>query len=90
VDGTALFTAIMGAAYGAMVADRLARGLRWMALGLAAVGITQLANFVTLGKGSVPEHRVIFIASIVLTIFFIVALGAAQRDRERDLGRFLR
>lgn len=90
MDGTALFTAIIGAAYGAMVACRLARGQRWMATGLAAMGSATLVNSVTWGKGSLLEHRVIFIASVALVILFIAAMGAAQKDRERDLGRFLR
>ena len=42
VDSTALFTAIIGGAYGAMVAYRLARGQRWMATGLAAIGSANL------------------------------------------------
>jgi hypothetical protein len=90
VDSTALFTAIIGAAYGAMVAYRLARGQRWMATGLAAIGSATLVNSVTWGKGSLLEHRVVFIASVALVILFIAAMGAAQKDRERDLGRFLR
>ena len=89
MDGTALFTAIIGAAYGAMVAYRLARGQRWIATGLAAIGSATLVNSVTWGKGSLLEHRAIFIASVALVILFIAAIGAAQKARERELGRFL-
>jgi hypothetical protein len=81
----ALATAFVG-----MVAYRLARGQRWMATGLAAIGSANLVNFVAWGKGSLLEHRVIFIASVALVILFIAAMGAAQKDRERDLGRFFR
>ena len=54
------------------------------------MGSATLVNSVTWGKGSLLEHRVIFIASVALVILFIAAMGAAQKDRERDLGRFLR
>ena len=66
MDSTALFTAIIGAAYGAMVAYRLARNERWIATGLAAIGSATLVNSVTWGKGSLLEHRIIFIASAAL------------------------
>jgi hypothetical protein len=86
VDSTALFAAIMGAAYGAMVVYRLAKGQRWMATAAAAIGSVILANLVTLGSGSRLEHRAILIASVALTILFLAASGAAQKERERDLG----
>jgi hypothetical protein len=90
VDSTALFTAIIGAAYGAMVAYRLARGQRWVAVGLAAMGSVWLLDLVTLDRGSLLEHRVILITSIALVILSIAAMGAAQKDRERDPRGFLR
>ena len=90
VDSTALFTAITGAAYGAMVGYRLAIGQRWMAIALAAIGSMNVATFVTLGKGSLLEHRVILIADVALAILFLAACGAAQKDRERDLRGFVR
>lgn len=90
MDSTALITAITGAAYGAMVAYRLARGQWWTATGLAAIGITFVADFVTSGNWSLLEHRIIFIASIALIIFAVAAFGAARRDGERDHEGFLR
>jgi ABC-type Fe3+-siderophore transport system permease subunit len=86
VDSTALLTAIMGAAYGAMVVYRLAKGQRWMATAVAAIGSVILANLVTLGNRSRLEPHVILIASVALTILFLAASGAAQKERERDLG----
>jgi hypothetical protein len=90
VDSTALFTPIIGGAYGAMVAYRLARGQRWMAIALAAIGSVNLATFMTLGRGSLLEHRVILIVSVALVILFLAASGAARKDRERYPGGFLR
>jgi hypothetical protein len=90
VDSTALFTAIIGAAYGAMVAYRLARGQGWTAVALAAIGSVNLATFVTLGRGSLLEHRVILIAFVALVILSLAASGAAQKDRERYPGGLLR
>ena len=90
MDSTALVTAIVGAAYGAMVAYRLAIGQRWMAAALAAIGSANVATFVTFGKGSPLEHRLILIADVALATLFLAALGAAQKDRERDLRGFLR
>ena len=90
MDSTALFTAIIAAACGAMAAYRVARGQRWMAVTLAAIGTVNLATFVTLGTGSLLEHRVILIASTALVILFLAASGAARKDGERFPGVFLR
>ncbi len=90
MDSTALVTAIIGAAYGAMVGYRLAIGQRWMAIALAAIGSVNLATFVTWGSRSLLEHRVILIADVALAILFLAACGAAQNDRELDLRGFLR
>ena len=89
MNSTALLTAIGGAAFGAMVAYRVMRGQRWIAVGLAAIGSVILLNVVTLGKGTVLEHRVILLVSVALVILNLVAVGAASRDRRRDLGGFL-
>lgn len=90
MNTTALVTAITGAAYGAMIAYRLAKGQRWTATGLAAIGTVVLANLVTMGNRSQPEHLIIYIASIALATLYLAACAAAQKHRERDLGRFLR
>ena len=60
MDSTALEAAILAAAYGALVAYRLAKGQWWMAAGLAAIGGVISVNLLTFGKGSLLEHRVIF------------------------------
>jgi hypothetical protein len=90
VDSTTLEAAILAATYGVLVAYRLAKGQWWMAAGLAAIGSVISVNLLTIGKGSLLEHRGIFFASVALVILSLAAWGAAQKDRERDPGRFLR
>jgi hypothetical protein len=90
VDTTALVTAIIGTVMGAAVARDLMRGRRWSAAGGAAMGGAALLNLVTMGNRSWLEHQVVFVVGIALLIGSMAAFGAARREKQHDVGGFLR
>jgi hypothetical protein len=90
VDSTALVAAILGAAWGAMVARDLIRGRRWTAVGKAGIGSAGELNLVTLGNGSWLEHQVISVIGLALIIASAAAFGAGRRKQQRDVDGFHR
>jgi hypothetical protein len=89
VNATALLTAIIGAAYGAVVARDLMRGRRWMAASRVGIGAPSLLELVTLGHGSWLEHQVIFVICIALLIASLAAYGLDRREKQHDVSGFL-
>ena len=83
---TALVTAVIGAAWGAIFTRDLIRGRRWSAAGDAGIGIASLLNLVTMGSGSWLEHQVIFGIGLVLTVASMAAFAADRRDGQRGPG----
>lgn len=87
---TALVTAVIGAAWGAVFTRDLIRGRRWSAAGDAGIGIASLLNLVTVGRGAWLEHQVIFGISLVLAVASMAAFAAARRGGQRGARGFPR
>jgi ABC-type uncharacterized transport system permease subunit len=90
VNVTALVTAILGAALGAMVTRDLMRGQRWTAASRAGMGGASLLFLVTIGNGTWLEHQVVSGVAIALMLASMAASGRARREKPRDVNGFLR
>ncbi len=87
---TALVTALIGAAWGAIATRDLIRGRRWSAAGDTGIGIASLLNFVTMGRGPWLENQVIFGISLVLAVASMAAFAVDRRDGQRGARGFPR
>lgn len=89
MDGTALFAAIYGVAYGVIATYLVVKRQWWKAIGSSAISGALLLNIVTQGNQSHLEHTVVFGVSVILIACFIacfaIVANADARTRRRTL-----
>jgi hypothetical protein len=79
----ALVAAISGVIFGAGVAVTIVKRKWWIASGVAAFGTANMLNTVTAGHGSPSEGNAVWVTSLVLLGYALIAVIAAQATRAR-------
>jgi hypothetical protein len=79
MDSRALFAAIFGAAFGALISYSVVKRRWWKAVGIFAMGGMILLVTVTEGNRSHLEHNVVFGAELILVACFAIAVVADAR-----------